>query len=94
MWSIGIMAYYMLTGNPPFHPESDSELFNSIMKDEVLYPQKVWESISPEAKDFIEKLLIKDPSKRMTAEESLEHPWLSDEDISSTARSNTRCGSI
>ncbi len=32
--------------------------------------------ISDNAKDFITKLLCYDPEKRMTAEEALEHPWI------------------
>ena len=31
--------------------------------------------ISPEAKDFVGKLLEKDPQKRMTIKEALEHEW-------------------
>ncbi|CAI2373779.1 unnamed protein product [Moneuplotes crassus] len=93
MWSIGIMTYYMLTGEPPFHSDSDSKLFDSIIKDEVMYPTKVWYNISSEARDFIEKLLIKDCKKRMTAEESLEHEWLYEGDKSSSTRSDTKCES-
>ena len=31
MWSIGIMTYYMLVGDPPFNAESDNELFENIV---------------------------------------------------------------
>lgn len=37
--------------------------------------EKDWSSISDEAKDFVKKLLIKNPKKRMTAQEGLNHPW-------------------
>jgi calcium-dependent protein kinase len=76
MWSIGIMTYYMLVGDPPFNAESDSELFDNIVHNEVPYHQKHWEQISPEAVDFIQKLLNKDQHKRMTAKEAISHPWL------------------
>lgn len=32
--------------------------------------------VSGEAKDFVQKLLVKDLSRRMTADEALKHPWL------------------
>jgi serine/threonine protein kinase len=40
--------------------------------------EKEWAHISPEAKDFVQKLLIKNPKDRLTAEEGLKHPWFKD----------------
>ena len=40
------------------------------------FPDPEWTDVSEEAKDFIKKILIVDPTKRMTAEEALQHPWL------------------
>ncbi len=37
--------------------------------------QPEWDSVSAEAKDMVSKLLIKDPTKRLTAAEALHHPW-------------------
>jgi serine/threonine protein kinase len=36
----------------------------------------VWNSISPEAKDFVSKLLTFNPAERPTAQEILSHKWL------------------
>lgn len=38
--------------------------------------QKIWKSISEEAKDFMKNLLEKDPNKRFSAQEALEHTWI------------------
>lgn len=76
MWSLGVMTYYMITGDPPFHAESDSELFDAIIKADVTYTKKQLKDISKEAQDFISRLLVKTPDFRMTAQECLEHPWL------------------
>ena len=35
-----------------------------------------WETVSDEAKDFVARLLEKDPAGRMTAKDALKHPWL------------------
>lgn len=84
MWSIGIMTYYMLVGDPPFNAESDNELFDNIVSNEVQYAPKIWSNISEEAQDFVRNLLIKDPESRMTATKAMSHPWL---DPISTPRS-------
>ena len=40
------------------------------------FDDPVWKSISPEAQDFVSKLLVDDQSKRMTYAQILEHPWI------------------
>ena len=34
-----------------------------------------WSRVSPEAKDFIRKLLVRNPENRLTAAQALKHPW-------------------
>lgn len=36
-----------------------------------------WSGISEKAKDFVKRLLVVEPRNRMTAQEAIEHPWLS-----------------
>jgi len=76
MWSIGVITYILLCGFPPFYSESVPEVFEQILKAEFDYPEEYWEDISPEAKDFINHLLIVDVTKRLTAEQALDHAWL------------------
>lgn len=85
-WSIGVILYTLLSGLPPFNENQNSELFEKIKTAEYTFPPSEWDSISFEAKDLISKLLVTDPEKRLTAEEILEHPWMSigaDDDSSS-----------
>jgi len=77
MWSIGVITYILLCGFPPFYNEKLQELFEQIMKADYDFPEDYWEDISQEAKDFINKLLVVDPKKRLTAATALQHPWLS-----------------
>ncbi|MGH0142986.1 UNVERIFIED_CONTAM: hypothetical protein FKN15_017300 [Acipenser sinensis] len=76
MWSIGVLAYVMLTGESPFLGDNKQETFLNISQVNVDYSQDVFEGVSDLAVDFIKSLLIKNPRKRATAEDCLKHPWL------------------
>jgi calcium/calmodulin-dependent protein kinase I len=76
MWSIGVITYILLCGFPPFYNDSLPELFEQIMKADYDFPEDYWKDVSEEAKDFIRRLLVVDPSKRMTGKDALKHPWL------------------
>ncbi len=43
---------------------------------ESLYCIQRWEAVSDDAKDLIRRLLTPDPLERLTASQSLTHPWL------------------
>jgi len=76
IWSLGIIAYLLLSGDVPFQHPDDKKLMNMIVYDEVKYPVYTWKKISPEAQDFVKKILVKDPKKRLSLTEILQHPWL------------------
>eukprot|EP01092_Planopodium_desertum_P003605 TRINITY_DN16666_c0_g1_i3.p1 TRINITY_DN16666_c0_g1~~TRINITY_DN16666_c0_g1_i3.p1 ORF type:complete len:178 (+),score=36.31 TRINITY_DN16666_c0_g1_i3:263-796(+) len=76
MWSIGVIAYILLCGFPPFYGDTIPEIFEQIMAADFEYPDDYWKGISKSAKDFINKLLVVDPKKRLTARDALSHPWL------------------
>ncbi|XP_059410533.1 serine/threonine kinase 17a like [Carassius carassius] len=76
MWSIGVLIYVMLTGESPFLGEEKQETFLNVSQVNVDYSQDVFQGISDLAVDFIQSLLIKNPRKRATVEQCLNHPWL------------------
>lgn len=76
MWSIGVITYVLLCGFSPFLSSTQTGLFEKIIKVEYDFPDPEWTNISESAKDFIRHLLVKEPDKRFTAQECLEHPWL------------------
>uniref|UniRef100_A0A452GNA7 Protein kinase domain-containing protein n=2 Tax=Durocryptodira TaxID=1579337 RepID=A0A452GNA7_9SAUR len=75
-WSIGVIAYILLCGYPPFYDENDAKLFEQILRAEYEFDSPYWDDISESAKDFIQRLMEKDPSKRFTCEQALQHPWI------------------
>jgi len=76
MWAVGCLMYVMLCGSPPFKGRDTQELFVHICKGNYSLQTKPFTVVSTEAKNFIKKLLVLDPSKRLSAEEALLDPWL------------------
>ncbi|KAJ3176942.1 hypothetical protein HDU85_006472 [Gaertneriomyces sp. JEL0708] len=79
MWAIGVITYVLLCGYTPFwagKDNSNATLFKAILDCDYQFDDEYWSEISETAKDFIRKLLIVDPTHRMTAAQALEHPWL------------------
>ncbi|CAJ1083608.1 death-associated protein kinase 2 [Xyrichtys novacula] len=76
MWSIGVITYILLSGLSPFQDETDEETLANILAMKFEFNDRYFSTTSSMAKDFIQKLLVKDPSERMTAEDSLHHPWI------------------
>lgn len=76
MWSIGVIIYILLCGSRPFWARTESGIFRSVLRADPNFDDSPWASISPEAKDFVKRLLNKDYRKRMTAAQALSHPWL------------------
>jgi len=76
MWAVGVITYVLLSGLSPFMGDTDLETMANVTIAEYDYEDEAFDSISEEAKDFIDRLLIKDKDRRSTAEQCLRHPWL------------------
>jgi len=76
-WSFGTLMYEMLTGLPPFYSQDVQQMYSKIMTAKLHIPA----SITPEAKDLLEKLLERDPDKRLSNPDEIKaHPYFSDID--------------
>ncbi|CAG9310553.1 CDPK1_10 [Blepharisma stoltei] len=78
IWSCGAMLYTMLSGEPPFTGSNKDEIFASIKEANIKLKGSRWSKISQEAKDLIRKMLVLDPSERITAQEAWEDTWIQD----------------
>lgn len=75
-WSLGVVTYVLLSGNPPFYGDNNREIFVKVMKGRYFFTSSEWKSVSKKAKEFISKLLCVDANKRMSSEQALSHHWL------------------
>lgn len=57
MWAIGVIAYCLLVGYPPFDAENEMKLFKKIRTCDFEFIKEDWEGITDDAKSFILKLL-------------------------------------
>uniref|UniRef100_A0AAQ5ZCC6 Protein kinase domain-containing protein n=1 Tax=Amphiprion ocellaris TaxID=80972 RepID=A0AAQ5ZCC6_AMPOC len=64
-WGMGVLIYEMLVGESPFPGEDEEEVFDSIVNDDVQYPP----CLPPGAVGIVQKLLKKNPLKRLGAGE-------------------------
>ena len=76
MWSFGVVVFMLLSGRCPFGGKDDEQIQANVLRGKYLFKKGAWEGVSNEAKDFINKLLVQDYKKRMTAKEALQHPWM------------------
>ena len=75
-WSIGVVAFILLSGTPPFYEEDNFALFEAIKNCNYDFEVETWNNVSDEAKDFISKILVADPDTRLNCEQMMQHPWM------------------
>jgi 5'-AMP-activated protein kinase catalytic alpha subunit len=71
IWSSGIVLFAMLCGYLPFTDSNEQKLFKKIVEGKLYFPH----FLSEQAKDLLNKVLTKDPLKRITINKIKKHPW-------------------
>lgn len=78
IWSLGCLVYVLLTSHLPFNGRTQTQMFQKIKSGEFHESPLNSYKVSEEGRDFLKCCLQVDPRLRMTAEEALKHPWLSE----------------
>jgi len=76
VWSVGVLAYMLLSSQMPFYGRKRREVVKKISKSTFDFKGRRWSTISSQAKDFVTELLIQDPTERPTAEEARKALWV------------------
>ncbi|OIT22318.1 calcium-dependent protein kinase 8 [Nicotiana attenuata] len=76
VWSAGVILYILLCGVPPFWAETEQGVAQAIIRSVVDFKRDPWPKVSDNAKDLVKKMLDPDPTRRLTAQQVLEHTWL------------------
>ncbi|KAI4337643.1 hypothetical protein L6164_016030 [Bauhinia variegata] len=76
IWSAGVLLHALLVGGLPFQGESLDAVFDAIKNVKLDFQTGMWDSISKPARDLIGRMLTRDVSARITADEVLRHPWI------------------
>ncbi|XP_006778229.1 PREDICTED: serine/threonine-protein kinase PAK 6 [Myotis davidii] len=75
IWSLGIMVIEMVDGEPPYFSDSPVQAMKRL-RDSSPPKLKNSHKVSPVLRDFLERMLVRDPQERATAQELLDHPFL------------------
>jgi polo-like kinase 1 len=76
VWAIGVIAYCLLVGRPPFETRSIFDTYKRIRDLHYYLPESIDEH--PHAREFIQHILVLDPVARPTVDQLLAHPFLKD----------------
>ncbi|XP_016843918.1 aurora kinase C-like [Nasonia vitripennis] len=72
LWGLGVLAYELIVGQPPFLADTFHESCCKIKKARYEFPNH----LSSGAKDLISKLLVVEPEDRLPLDDVLNHPWI------------------
>jgi serine/threonine protein kinase len=75
---VGILTYELLTGTAPFTGQNEKDTYSKITNLDLQQNEVYENNTSNEAKDFINKILMTNPQKRMGLLDMLNHQWLKD----------------
>ncbi|MCJ1380876.1 pkb-activating kinase-like protein [Xylographa soralifera] len=71
LWAFGCIIYQLLAGRPPFKAGNEYQTFQKIVALDYSFPQ----GFPPVARDLVERLLVLDPSRRLTIEHIKNHEF-------------------
>jgi len=74
-WSVGVVLYITMTGEPPFEGDTTHDIEENVMRGNFRLDGGIWNYISDNGKDLVRKLMCVDVNDRLTIDEALQHEW-------------------
>ncbi len=82
MWALGVIVFVLLCGCLPFDDDSSRIASDAAARKKFALRFPKWAStLSASAKDLLHNLLEINPKNRFTAEQALNHPWVSGKSV-------------
>ena len=83
LWAAGVILYIMLTGFPPYdHATRADQRFEIIVEGQLMDQLQTWEiELSNEAGDLLQCMLQLDPNDRLSLEQVMNHPWVTNPEV-------------
>jgi serine/threonine protein kinase len=78
VWSLGCITYQLLSGKTPFDGRNLEKINHYICNKPIVFKDKYFRDVSPNAKDFILHCLERDQFKRPSIEDLFDHPWIAE----------------
>ena len=85
VWSVGVLLFACTVGRTPWEPTDGRELSKPALFSRIACPKFLpdlfrgsaeWLAFPPGFRNLVERLMERDPSRRLTAVQALQHPWL------------------
>lgn len=76
IWSLGVVFYHMLSGRSPFKAQSKEHIVDHLTRNGIEFEDNMWSDLSKWARDLIEQMMKLNPGLRITAAQTLRHPWV------------------
>jgi serine/threonine protein kinase len=74
-WGLGVILFMLLSGYPPFSGK-EVDVIRRVQRGVPEWRKSRWHRVSEQGVDLVRQLLMRNPSKRLTAKQALEHPWI------------------